>query len=178
MICDLCLLYRCSTCTLPLHIRLISSYPKCEAVLCQCMFINHTAIFNQGQLLQRYIVCLIKWLWPRSLSPMHRWPVDERGPPGHFTHKVLEEDILEVALRCSRHLAHHTAVIGPLYLGPATHTKKRQTTQQSLYTADASACNQFESGYFLPVVNLICILSISIHLHSGSYCVCAPKSTC
>lgn len=50
-------------------------------------------------------------------SPAHVVaPVDERGPPGHFTHKVLEEDILEVALRCSRHLAHHTAVIGPLYL--------------------------------------------------------------
>lgn len=50
-------------------------------------------------------------------------PVDERRSPAGFADKVLEEWILEVSLCCSRHFAHHTAVIGSLDL------KNEETSQ-------------------------------------------------
>lgn len=43
-------------------------------------------------------------------------PVDEWRSPAGFADKVLKEWILEVSLCCSRHFAHHTAVIGSLDL--------------------------------------------------------------
>lgn len=43
-------------------------------------------------------------------------PIDERRSPAGFADKVLEEWIMEISLRCSRHFAHHTAVIGSLDL--------------------------------------------------------------
>lgn len=85
-------------------------------------------------LLHVYFVSSITQSWPWSLTPMSSWvwrdlapswPVYEWGSPAHFAHKVLEEIILEVALRCSRHLAHHTAVIGSLDLGQVIKKKKR-----------------------------------------------------
>lgn len=60
-------------------------------------------------------------------------PVDEWGSPGHFAHKALEEDVLEVALRRRRHLAHHAAVVGSLHLG---HTTTRGII-------NVNACEQF-----------------------------------
>lgn len=43
-------------------------------------------------------------------------PVDEWCSPAGFANKMLEEWIMEVSLCCSRHFAHHTAVIGSLDL--------------------------------------------------------------
>lgn len=53
-------------------------------------------------------------------------PVDEWCSPAGFADKVLEEWILEVSLCCSRHFAHHTAVIGSLDL---KHTQYYNNTK-------------------------------------------------
>lgn len=58
--------------------------------------------------------CLCTNTWNTIMGGMCALPVDEWRSPAGFADKVLEEWILEVSLCCSRHFAHHTAVIGSL----------------------------------------------------------------